>query len=124
MEEIMRRAGELGRAIREHPRYKRLMEADARIRDDRSAAEVLEAYNKAVTKIARKEKSAQPVEVEEKRQVERLRQAVVGHEAIKAFMRAQADYAELMKKMNDAIYGQLRSPEGVADEGSTAPEAD
>jgi len=118
MEEILRRAEELGRAIREHPRYKRLMEADARVRADRSAAEALQAYNKAVIKIARKEKAAQPVEVEEKRQVEHLRQAVVSHEAIKAFMQAQADYAELMKKMNDAIYSQLRSPEGVADEGS------
>ena len=110
MEEILRRAEELGRAIREHPRYKRLMEADARVRGDSSAAEALKAYNGAVMKIAEKEQKHQPIEVEEKRAVERLRGAVVANEAIKAFMQAQADYAELMKKMNDAIYSQLEAP--------------
>lgn len=110
MEEILRRAEELGRAIREHPRYKRLMEADARVRGDASAAEALKAYNGAVMKIAEKEQKRQPIEVEEKRAVEHLRGAVVANEAIKAFMQAQADYAELMKKMNDAIYSQLEAP--------------
>jgi len=109
-EEILRRAEELGRAIHEHPRYKRLMEADARVRGDASAAEALKAYNGAVMKIAEKEQKRQPIEVEEKRAVERLRGAVVANEAIKAFMQAQADYAELMKKMNDAIYSQLEAP--------------
>jgi uncharacterized tellurite resistance protein B-like protein len=60
--------------------------------------------------IAEKERSQEPVEVEEKRELERLHQAVVANETVKAFMRAQADYAELMKRMNDAIYGQLRPP--------------
>lgn len=110
MEEILRRAEELGRAIREHVRYKRLMEADARVRGDSSAAEALKAYNGAVMKIAEKEQKRQPIEAEEKRAVERLRGAVVANEAIKTFMQAQADYAELMKKMNDAIYSQLESP--------------
>ena len=31
-------------------------------------------------------------------------------------MQAQADYAELMKKMNDAIYSQLESPGEGAEE--------
>ena len=110
MEEILRRAEELGRAIREHARYKRLMEADARVRGDASASEALKAYNSAVMKIAEKEQKHQPIEVEEKRAVEQLRGAVVANEAIKAFMQAQADYAELMKKMNDAIYSQLEAP--------------
>jgi len=116
MEEILRRAEELGRAIREHVRYKRLMEADARVRGDASAAEALKAYNGAVMKIAEKEQKRQPIEAEEKRAVERLRGAVVANEAIKAFMQAQADYAELMKKMNDAIYSQLEAPGEGAEE--------
>ena len=110
MDDILRRAEELGRAMREHPRYKRLMEADGRVRADKAATGALEAYNKAVLKIAEKQHRQQPIEVEEKREAERLRQAVVANETVKAFMRAQADYAELMKRMNDAIYGELRPP--------------
>ena len=110
MEEILRRAEELGRAIREHARYKRLMEADARVRGDASAAEALKAYNGTVMKIAEKEQKRQPIEAEEKRAVERLRGAVVANVAIKTCMQAQADYAELMKTMTDAIYSQLEAP--------------
>jgi len=104
LEEVLRLAGVLGEAIRRHPRYVRLRETDARVRADQTATEALGAYNRAVDQVARKEQAAQPVEVEEKRSVERLRQAVASHEAVKAFMRAQADYAELMQRMNDAIY--------------------
>ncbi|HUX01683.1 MAG: YlbF family regulator [Phycisphaerae bacterium] len=115
MDDILRRAEELGRAMREHPRYKRLLEADGRVRADKAATGALEAYNKAVLAIAEKQHRQQPIEVEEKRDVERLRQAVVANETVKAFMRAQADYAELMKRMNDAIYGELRPPGEGAD---------
>ena len=115
MDDILRRAEDLGRTIREHPRYKRLMEADERVRADKTATGALEAYNKAALKIAEKEHRQQPVEVEEKRELERLHRAVVANETVKAFMRAQADYAELMKRMNDAIYGELKpSGEGPA----------
>ncbi|HUS46022.1 MAG TPA: YlbF family regulator [Phycisphaerae bacterium] len=107
MDEIVRRAEDLGRAIREHPRYKRLLETDAGIRADKAATEALDAYNKAAVETAKKEEALKPVEPEEKRELERLMQAVAANETVKAFMKAQTDYAELMKKMNDAIYGQL-----------------
>ena len=118
LEEIMQRAGTLGEAIRRHPRYVALREADDRVRADTVATEALEAYNKAAADIARKERFAQPVEVEDKRRLERLQQVVVSNEAIKAFMRAQADYAELMRKMNDAIFRSL-----AGDEKPAAPQA-
>ena len=110
MDDILRRAEDLGRALREHPRYKRLVEADGRVRADKQATAALDAYNQAILKIAEKEHRQQPIPVEDKRDAERLRQAVVANETVKAFMRTQADYAELMKRMNDAIYGELRPP--------------
>lgn len=64
----------------------------------------------------RRKRTPSPVEVAEKREFEDRRAKVASNETVKAFMRAQADYAELMRGMNDAIYGELGLPEETADD--------
>ena len=113
-EEILQRAAELGKAIRRHPRYVKLREADSRVRADKAATDALDAYNKAAAALGRKEQSGQPIEVEEKRSIERLHQAVAANETIKAFMRTHADYAELMRRMNNAILEAIGAEGGEA----------
>jgi cell fate (sporulation/competence/biofilm development) regulator YlbF (YheA/YmcA/DUF963 family) len=104
LEEILRLAQGLGQAIRKHPRYQKLMEADAKVRADKAATDALDAYNRAYAELAQKEQRGQPIEVEDKHRLERLKQVVAGNETFKVFLRAQTDYAELMQKMNDAIF--------------------
>ena len=111
LKEITEQATRLGEAIRRHPRYAKLREADERVRADKSATEALEAYNKAVAAIQKKGQGGQPIEVEDKRNLERLRQVVAGNAAVKAFMQTQADYAELMHRMNDTIYRTIAGEE-------------
>jgi len=120
MDEILEQARRLGERIREHPSYKRLRETDARVREDKDAAEALNAYNKAATDIQAKERKGQPIEVEEKRNLEALRDAVVSSETIKAFSQAQADYADLMRRMNEAIFQAIAGPDAKA-AAETAP---
>jgi cell fate (sporulation/competence/biofilm development) regulator YlbF (YheA/YmcA/DUF963 family) len=111
-EEVLKLAAQLGEAIRRHQRYVKLRETDERVRSDKSATDALEAYNKAAEDIARKERSGQPVEVEDKRRLRSLQETVAGNASVKAFMAAQADYAELMSKMNDAIYQAIAGEKG------------
>ena len=113
--EVLGLARQIGLAIRKHPRYLALRETDARIRADKAATGALDAYNRAVAEMARKERAGLPVEVEDKRSFERLKNAVVSNEMIKAFMRTQADYAELMRRMNEAIFEAIRGSEGQAE---------
>ncbi|MCX5656020.1 MAG: YlbF family regulator [Planctomycetota bacterium] len=103
-DEILSLARQLGEAISRHPRYAKLREADERVRGDKSATDALDAYNKAAEELSRKERSGRPIEVEDKRRLRSLQETVAANEAVKAFMVSQADYAELMRKMNDAIY--------------------
>lgn len=110
LDKILELARNLGQAIRQHPRYTKLREADQRVRDDKSATDALAAYNQATGEIARKERSGQPIEPEDKRKLEQLHKAVATQEAIKGFMAAQADYAELMRKMNDTIFSAITGP--------------
>jgi len=102
--EVQALAVQLGKAIRKHPRFITWREADARVRADKTATEALDAYNRLATLLARKERAGQPIEVEEKHQLQRLRETVAANDTIKAYMRTQADYAEMMRVMNDTIF--------------------
>lgn len=114
LEEIMGLANTLGQAISRHPRYTMLKEADARVRADKAATEALDAYNRAAQMVGRKERAGQPIGVDEKRNLEGLHQAVAANETIKGFMRAHADFAELMRRMNDTIHNAMNAPEAAA----------
>jgi len=118
MDDILEQARRLGDLIRQHPRYRRLREADAKVRGDQAATEALDAYNKAAVAIQQRESSGEPVEVEEKRNLERLRDAVASNETVKAFSTAQADYAEMMQRMNEAIFRAIAGADEDLDEGN------
>ena len=105
----------MGELIRTHPRYVTLRAGDEAVRADKAATDALEAYNKAAAEIARKEAAAEPVEVAEKRQLQRLHNAVAANETIKALTLAQADYAELMRRMNDTIFRAIAQGEPEAE---------
>ena len=120
MEDILEKARRLGRTLAEHPRFKAFLDASKRLHEDKAAGQALQAYNQAAQAIAEKEKKTRPVEVAEKEELERLRAAVAANDTVKAFMKAQADYMELMRKVNDAIYGQIAPPEAPAAPGPSA----
>jgi cell fate (sporulation/competence/biofilm development) regulator YlbF (YheA/YmcA/DUF963 family) len=110
-DEILSLARQLGEAISRHPRYVKLREADERVRADKAATDALDAYNKAAEELGRKEQAGRPIEVEDKRRLRGLQETVAANEAVKSFMVAQADYAEVMRKMNDAIYQAISGEE-------------
>jgi cell fate (sporulation/competence/biofilm development) regulator YlbF (YheA/YmcA/DUF963 family) len=127
MDRIMEQARELGRLIQQHPYYQRLRDADAAVRDDAESTKALEAYNQAATAIQEKEQRGLPVEVEEKRNLETLRNQVASSEPIKAFSQAQSNYADLMRRMNEAIFESIAETdkeEAGAEAGTGATEAD
>jgi len=114
-DEILEQAKRLGELIRTNPRYVTLRAGDEAVRADKTATDALEAYNKAAAEIARKEAATEPVEVAEKRELQRLHNAVAANETIKAFTLAQADYAELMRRMNDTIFRAIAQGEPQAE---------
>ena len=127
MDQILDQAWQLGHLIQKHPYYQRLRDADAAVRDDPEATKALEAYNQAATAIEDKEQKGQPVEVDEKQQLEQLRDQVVASEPIKAFSQAQSNYADLMRRMNEAIFQSIAEADQEATGeggGGGATEAD
>ncbi len=121
MDDILEQARRLGQRIRKHPYYRRLREADAKVREDPEATKALEAYNQTATAIQEKEQKGEPVEVEEKRNLDTLRDTVVANETVKAFSQAQADYADLMRRMNEAIFQAIAGADREAPASAAAP---
>jgi cell fate (sporulation/competence/biofilm development) regulator YlbF (YheA/YmcA/DUF963 family) len=108
MEEILDLASKLGNAIANHNRYKSFKEAEEQLTKDSVAKEISEELEKQSKKIHELEKSLKPVEVEDKRKLQQLKQKVASNQSIQRFLRTQADYVELMTRVNKRIEAEIR----------------
>ena len=107
MDEILKAAQNLGDRIAESDRFMALRRAGEAAEDDDAAKDLLKKADAQSEKIAELERSLKPVEPADKEEMQRLTDALHGNEKLGALARAQADYLELMNKVNDAIRGRL-----------------
>jgi len=100
---ITSKAVELGRLIAASPAGQALLKARRELQADEQAQKMLEDYHKQMQKIAQLEKEAKPIEPEDKRMLVELQQKVASHSSLKLWLKAQADFSQLMHQMNQAI---------------------
>ena len=108
MEEILEIASKLGAAIANHNRYKMFKEAEGQLKEDDEARGISEELEKQSRKIHELEKDLKPVEVEDKNRLQQLKEKVASNQSIQKFLKAQADYIELMTKANKRIDAELK----------------
>ena len=102
-DQITSKAAELGRLIAESPAGKGLLKARQELQADEQAHKMLEDYQKQMQKIAKLEEERKPVEPEDKRMLVELQQKVASHSTLKLWIKAQADFSQLMHKVNRCI---------------------
>ena len=107
MERVLQLARRLGGAISDTERHKALEQARVQTADDASARELLDAFLKQQQHIDDLLRSNKPVEVADKQRLAELQNQVSSHEALQQLLKAQADYSELMHKVNEAIQAGL-----------------
>jgi cell fate (sporulation/competence/biofilm development) regulator YlbF (YheA/YmcA/DUF963 family) len=107
MEELLKKADELGRLLAAHERFTALMAARDGVRGDEAASKLLADYETQVQKLQKQAAENKPIEVEDKRALADLEQQVASNDAIKAFAAAQADFSEMMSRINRAIYQKI-----------------
>lgn len=105
-EEILRQARDLGRLIANHEASKKLEGAISRLHKDVDAERVLNDYNRIVAKLAQKEMEGRPIEVEDKRHLERLQRQVASNLLLRELQVAQMDYLDLMRRVDEAMTGK------------------
>jgi len=107
IEDIRALAEKLGEAIARNPRFLALREAEKAIEADAEAKSLLKALNEKTLEILRKEESLKPVEPEEKRELSNLRSSVARNENLQKLQKAQADYSEMMNRVNRSLFDKL-----------------
>lgn len=106
MDEILDLAEKLGNLVRNDNRFRALMEAEKKVVADAEAKKLLEDFQTQSEKIMDRERRREPVEVEDKHRLRDLHEKVAGHALIKELTKARVEYAELMNRVNRAIFGR------------------
>ena len=119
LDKIIAEAGKLGRSIAETAASKAFLESREQLDIDNQSQELVEDYQKQLQKIAELERVGKPIEPEDKHELTDLQQKVASNETLKCWMKAQADFSELMGKVNKAIAEPFQDTRpGQTDQGS------
>jgi len=107
MENILSLATELGQRIARHERYVQLRAAEDAADADQETKDLLAAFEAQRKKMADLEAKQQPIEPNDKHELQRLDNAVHASQSLQRLAKAQADYMELMNRVNAAIRKEL-----------------
>lgn len=120
-EEILDAAKKIGQMVTEHDAAQKLEAAIKALDNDADAKQSMGAFNQHLQALAAKEASGQPIEVEDKRTLETLQQAVVMNIHLRNFQTAQMDYVDLLRKIDEQITGEPAGGADLSAPGSPAP---
>ncbi len=111
MDELLRKAEDLGQSLAQHPRFKELIDARDAVREDADARTLMQDYEEQVRKIQKLTEAKQPIEVEDKHKLGELEQAISSNEKVKRLTQAQVNFSEMMGRVNRAIYEKIAPAE-------------
>lgn len=111
MDDIIHHARELGKRIASHPRTTAFMTTARAVAADADAQTVLKSYQEQVERLRRLEAEGKPIEVDDKHKLADAEARVAGNDKLKAMMKHQADYLEMMNRVNHAIDEAIQSEE-------------
>jgi cell fate (sporulation/competence/biofilm development) regulator YlbF (YheA/YmcA/DUF963 family) len=108
MEEILKKANELGLMIKGTEVYRRFAELSKKLDEDAEAKKLLEDYARYSEEMHQKEKSGSAIEVDEKQLFQELSEKIAQNQLIKEFIATQTYYLNMTLQIQKAI----NEPEG------------
>ena len=100
---ILKAADELGKLIADHPATQKFDAVLKKLKDDTEAQRLVTDLNRHRETLAEKQSAGKPIEVEDKRKLESLQQAVASHAVLRDLQMAEMDYVDLMRKVDDRL---------------------
>jgi cell fate (sporulation/competence/biofilm development) regulator YlbF (YheA/YmcA/DUF963 family) len=107
MDDVLTKADELARAIRASDRYRTLRKVETELDGDEETEALTREFEEARNAIAEKERAGRPVEVEDKRRLAAVQERVGASANLQRLLRAQADFYEMMNRVNGTIQSVL-----------------
>ena len=105
--DLLSKASALGEALAAHPVVRDYHVAQKAAREDRTAQTLIQSHQAQLAKIRQLEVESKPVEVGDKQALRGFEQQMASSEVLKRLMKAQADYGELMNRVNQAMDAPL-----------------
>ncbi|MHB1157433.1 MAG: YlbF family regulator [Phycisphaerales bacterium] len=115
-------AKHLGELIREHPSARAFAAATESLDKDVTTQRLITDFNRHLQKLAEKQHSGKPIEVEDKHKLEQLQSAVAAHPLIARMQQSQMDYLDVLRKAM-VLVAQTAGGEEAMDEGMDMPGA-
>lgn len=109
---ILEQAKALGKQLAGHPRVKAYLEAQQKIQGDEQARRLLRDYQLLAEKLQRAQAEGKKVTEQDASQLQKFEQDLATNDAIKAWMRGQSDYVDLMYRVDRAIQQGLSETVG------------
>lgn len=101
--EILERAKALGKQLADNPRVKAYLEAQQGLQRNEHARKMLRDYQLLAEKLQRQQAEGKRVTEQDAEQLGKLEQELAGSDAIKAWLKAQSDYVDLMYRVDRSI---------------------
>ncbi|MEO0514590.1 MAG: YlbF family regulator [Planctomycetota bacterium] len=102
---ILDAAATLGQLIAEYPATQKLEGLVKQLEADTDAQRLMNDLNRHNQTLAEKQAKGEPIEVDDKRKLQELQQAVGVNPILRDLQMAQMDYVDLMRKVDERIGG-------------------
>ena len=105
--DLLSKAKALGEALAAHAVVREYHVAQKAAKEDKAAQALIRSHQTQLAKIQQLEAERKPIEVGDKQALRGFEQQMAGSETLKRLMRAQADYIDLMNRVNQAMDAPL-----------------
>ena len=112
MADIFQLAEQLGKAISASPQAAALRTAREALNGKPEVTGLLKDYQQQANRIADLERTAKPVEVDDKHKLQDLHNQLAAAPAVKTLTVAQMEYVELMRKVSDTLRAETKDTDG------------
>ena len=103
--EIIEQATKLGEMLAGHDALKQLETATKAFEADTASQRAFTDYQRFAQTLQQKAQQGSPIEVEDKRKLDSLQQAVITNPLLANMQRAEMNYVDLLRKVDSAIVG-------------------
>jgi cell fate (sporulation/competence/biofilm development) regulator YlbF (YheA/YmcA/DUF963 family) len=107
VDRILSLAKRLGQAVREDERHEELQAAREAVNAQEKSRDLFEGYYKQQEKVSELMAQQKPVEPEDKKKLAQLQQDLAADDNAKRLLKAEADFAHLMRQVNQSIQSAM-----------------
>jgi cell fate (sporulation/competence/biofilm development) regulator YlbF (YheA/YmcA/DUF963 family) len=110
--DILEHAKDLGKQLAGHPKVTAYRDTQQRLQGDEQAKRLLRDYQLLAEKLQKAQAEGRKITDQDAAQLQKLEQDLAANDAVKAWMRAQSDYVDLMYRVDRTVQQGLAEAMG------------